>query len=273
MHLPLTKRDFNSNRCPTRPAGFFISAVEPSDFLRVNLNGNQAITDVLLSTRRRYLMIKSKSSDVTLKEIVEELVTKYDCHTVILYGSRARGAETINSDYDVTGVRRSGGKLRLAEKRPGYFLDGFIFPERDLKKLGEQHFYMKDAKVIYQKETYGSSFIRRLQDGLKKPFVPLPSDEIKARRAWSHKMLERVIRGDIEALYRRSWLQMALLEDYFAIRQKRYHGSKEAFSWLQKNDNSTFKKFEASLKDPQSLRKLRSLVVAVSEMKSEIIVK
>ncbi len=83
----------------------------------------------------------------------------------------------------------------------------------DLRKLGEQHFYMKDAKVIYQKELYGSAFVRRLQIALKKPFVPLPADEIKVRRIWSHKMLERIFQGDIEALYRRSWLQMALLED------------------------------------------------------------
>jgi predicted nucleotidyltransferase len=41
----------------------------------------------------------------------------YGCHTVILYGSRARGDATAESDYDVLGVRDSGEAIRDARPR------------------------------------------------------------------------------------------------------------------------------------------------------------
>ncbi len=58
----------------------------------------------------------------------------------------------------------------------------------------------------------------------------LSSAKIELRRSWSYKMLERVHQDDIEANYRRAWLLFPLLEDYFAIRQKWYLGSKASWS-------------------------------------------
>jgi len=72
--------------------------------------------------------------DPFLVELVQELIDKNKCHTVILYGSRARGDATPQSDYDLMGVRKSGKKYRVAEKRNGIYLDIFVYPEMDLKK-------------------------------------------------------------------------------------------------------------------------------------------
>src|SRR4051794_38471595 len=60
----------------------------------------------------------------------------------------------------------------------------------------------------------------------------LPADEIEARKTWARKMLARARQGDTEGDYRRSWLLMALLEDYFVIRGDWYHGPKKALRWL-----------------------------------------
>lgn len=205
------------------------------------------------------------SDDSFLEEAVDELLVKYKCHTVILYGSRARGDATEKSDYDLMGVYKTGKKCRLAEKRNGRYLDVFIFPEKDLIKVGEEHLYLKDGKVLFEQGSFGSQFIRKLKTAAKRPSQPLPKDEIQARRVWANKMLERIAVGDIEANYRRSWLHEALLSDYFYLRIKRYSGSKASFAWLKENDSITYKLFEKVLQQPTELRLLKKLVARVTE--------
>lgn len=194
-------------------------------------------------------------------------MTKHKCHTVILYGSRARGDATSASDYDLMGVRKAGKKLRIAKMFNDSYLDVFIFTEKDLKVVDENFIYMKGAKVIFQKNQFGTLFIKKLNSALKKKYKPLPNDEIEARRVWLHKMLERTKLGDIEGLYRRSWLQEALLADYFNIRKLRYWGSKESFKWLMQNDKKTYQLFNKSLERPTDFKALKKLVEQVSELK------
>jgi predicted nucleotidyltransferase len=52
-------------------------------------------------------------------------------HTVILYGSRARGQTTPTSDYDVIGVRKDEKKTRIAKKQDSKFWDVFVYAEKD----------------------------------------------------------------------------------------------------------------------------------------------
>lgn len=208
--------------------------------------------------------IMFKNEDSFLQAAVNELLKKYRCHTVLLYGSRARGDATEKSDYDLMGVRKVGKKVRLAEKRIGKYLDVFIYSEKDLKKVGEEHLYMNQAQVLIERDNFGSKFLKKLKSVAKKPYQSLPADEIKARCVWAYKMLERIEVGDIEANYRRSWLQEALLVDYFAIRKKRFSGSKESFAWLKLNDLQTYKIFEKVLQSPTDLRLLKKLVECVT---------
>ena len=203
---------------------------------------------------------KFLADDLFLEEAVNELLIKYKCHTVLLYGSRARGDATEQSDYDLMGVRKIGRTVRIAEKRNGKYLDVFIFPEKELKNVGEEHLYMKEAKVLFEQGTFGTKFIRELKVVSKKPFRSLSEDEVQARRVWAYKMLERIAVGDIEANYRRSWLHEALLSDYFAFRKKRYEGSKASFAWLKKYDVVTYKIFEKALAKPTDLKFLKKLV-------------
>jgi predicted nucleotidyltransferase len=87
-----------------------------------------------------------KSNDPIITSIVKELRDIHRCHTVVLYGSRARGLATPTSDCDVVGIRRRGQKLRIAKKQKGFFWDVFVYPEKDLIKLGESHFSWKSAR-------------------------------------------------------------------------------------------------------------------------------
>ena len=139
--------------------------------------------------------MSKQGENPVLKQIVNELINEFKCHTVLLYGSHARGDGTPKSDYDVMGVRKSSKKFRLAEKRNGDDLDLLIFPEKDLKQVGESHLYLKDAKVLFQKKRFGDRFLRKLGVALRKPYKPLSPDEIRKRRVWAHKMFERIEQG------------------------------------------------------------------------------
>ena len=46
-----------------------------------------------------------------LASIVEHVMTKHQCHTLILYGSWARGDATATSDYDLLAIRQRGKKV------------------------------------------------------------------------------------------------------------------------------------------------------------------
>lgn len=205
--------------------------------------------------------------DARLTALVRRLVNKNKCHTVILYGSRARGDFSDTSDYDLLGVCRAGKKYRIAKKENGIYLDIFVFPERDLRKIGEEYLYMNDAKILYEQGNFGSTFIRKMKIAIKKKYVPLSTNEAGVRRVWLHKMFDRISQGDIEGHYRRSWLHEALLCEYFNIRKKRYWGSKRSFEWLRANDPYTYKLFEKVLSDPLNHGLLRKLVETVSGLR------
>jgi hypothetical protein len=166
------------------------------------------------------------------------------------------------------GVRKSGEKYRVVEKRDGIYLDIFVYPEKDLKKVGDEHLYMNGAKVLYEQGKFGTDFLKKLKAVAKKKDKPLPAYEIKVRQVWLHKMYDRIAQGDIEGNYRRSWLHEALLYEYFNIRKKRYWGSKKSFEWLIKNDPATYRLFDRVLKNPLNLKLLKKLVERVSLLKT-----
>jgi len=52
--------------------------------------------------------------ETLIQTLSEELQRRHGCHAVILYGSRARGDETSDSDYDLAGFRSA---RRSAQRR------------------------------------------------------------------------------------------------------------------------------------------------------------
>jgi predicted nucleotidyltransferase len=205
-------------------------------------------------------------NDPVLNSIIRELKQKYRCHTVVLYGSRARGLTTPTSDYDVLGIRRQGEKTRIAKKQRGYYWDVFVYPEKDLRKLGDEHFAWKNARILYEDDRYGRDLLRRINKLLKTPYKPKPQYEIDVTKVWAQKEFERCRMDDIQGLYRRAEFQAALISDYFFVRKKRYWGPKEAFQWLEENDPKTFKLVRRTLKFPSSLSFLKAAASRVYEV-------
>jgi predicted nucleotidyltransferase len=199
--------------------------------------------------------------DAVLQYCLDELKGRHACHAVLLYGSHARGDATPASDFDLVGFsERASSKTRDARVHLDRYLDLFVFPESEYKHPQEKHLYMRGSKILLDEKGEGARFLAALDRLHATPPAPLPDDEKQARRTWARKMLDRAAQDDLEGRYRLAWLKMALLEDYFALRDLRYPGSKAAFLWLARNDAVTLSAFEHALSPQANVDDLRSLI-------------
>ncbi|MDF1800935.1 MAG: nucleotidyltransferase domain-containing protein [Planctomycetota bacterium] len=174
-----------------------------------------------------------------LETICAELETQHAAHTVLLYGSRANGTESSDSDLDVAAFGPVAAMQRVAGVRDGVYVDAFLYPESVLEQPAEEHLRFRGARILLQRDGGADAFLARLDELHRTGPSALPADELDARRVWLGKMLARAQRGDAEGNYRRAWLLTALLEDDFHFRGLWYEGPKKALAWLQQHDTST----------------------------------
>jgi hypothetical protein len=197
-----------------------------------------------------------------LREVVKQITKKHKFHTLILYGSHARGDATRRSDYDLLAIRKAGGSvLRDARRWRGIYIDLFVYPENKLKPSALLQ--VKGGKVLVQRGNFGDRFMAKVDRLHARGPKPIAPDELEARRVWAQKMLDRIRAGDIEADFRRVWLLTTLLEDYFQLRGQWYEGPKSAFQWLRENDPKIHRLFQRALKEPTNRVAIEALVKAV----------
>ena len=110
----------------------------------------------------------------------------------------------------------------------------------------------------------GAALLAKLRAFHDRGPTPLPDDERRALLIWSHKMLDR-FRGQrgLEADYRRSFLLIQALEDYFTLRNAWFRGPKEAFAWLREQDGVTYSLFERAAQQGAGDAAFAELVLAV----------
>lgn len=179
------------------------------------------------------------SSDAILDAICDELVAAHGVHTILLYGSRADASANADSDYDIAAFGPVAKEFRVARVLHGAYLDVFVYPADALAAPGVEFLKLRGSRIIRQRGTDADDALATLNAVFDRGPELLPADEIEARKVWAHKMLARMQRGDPEGHYRRSWLLMALLEDYFQLRGLWYLGPKKALRWLQQADPAT----------------------------------
>ena len=203
------------------------------------------------------------NKDMLLDEIIIDLQMKYECHTFILYGSRARGEQTITSDYDIIAIRDGGEFERDCRIFKGFYLDAFIYSEEIIKNPDHHLIRAKDGVVLSQKNHIGDELLNRISIIYNQGPPKTPGWERIEIPVWLEKMLQRTKAEDIEGNYRRHWLLYDLLECYFKIRDQWYLGPKESFNWLKNNDEKTYLAFDAALKSDASLTMIENLIHAV----------
>lgn len=204
---------------------------------------------------------KSLKNDVVLQLIVDELTSVYHCHTIILYGSRARGDYTLTSDYDVAGITEKGEKQRIArfDEIHRVYHDIFVYPESAFSEIADEHLCMSDGIVVMEKSCIGTQLLKKLSDAITVPELISP-DEILARKVWYQKMLARAATRDLEGKYRHIWSLFTILEDYFVFRQLRYQGPKKAFQYLEDQDPEILSLFNETLSNTNDVYILKSLI-------------
>ena len=136
------------------------------------------------------------NQDEILADIRNWLEAELECHTIILYGSRARGDAHIDSDYDIIAFRDGDHPvLRETGHWRGGQLDLFVYPTARLANADETLLHVRGGKVIAERGTLGAEFLAELERIYRQPPTPLSKDEIDVKRNWAHKMVQRAARG------------------------------------------------------------------------------
>jgi uncharacterized protein len=210
----------------------------------------------------RHAIAATNGRDETL---VAEIRRSHAAHTIILYGSRARGDATPDSDIDVAAFAEVATTMRDARHWHGLYLDGFVYPTAVATSptLDPEMLNLADGRVLLDERGLAGALLDRVAAMDREPPPAAPADHCQMLRTWARKMLPRIKRGDIEAHYRRHWLLYQLLEDYYTLRGERYPGPKLALAALRRDRPATFFAFEGALAPGAPHEALEALVDAV----------
>jgi predicted nucleotidyltransferase len=99
-----------------------------------------------------------------IERIALNIMAEHGCHTVILYGSWARGQATQDSDVDLLCIRESGPDFRDARIVERIYIDAFIYPEAALKSPDTSLLRVLGGVVLHERDGFGSGLLVQLQE-------------------------------------------------------------------------------------------------------------
>lgn len=196
--------------------------------------------------------------------LVAEMVRAHAAHTVILYGSRARGDATAESDVDVVAFSDVTATTRDARRWSGMFLDVFVHPTALAGEIDDDQLKLVGGRVLLDARGLGATLLERLAEREARGPDTLPESEVAMRRVWIHKMLARVRRDDLEARYRHHWLLFQILEDDFAFHGEWFKGPKRSLHDLRERRPETHAALVEALAPGAPIAALERLVDCVA---------
>ena len=182
------------------------------------------------------------------RALAEEVRRRHGAHTVLLYGSRARGTATPTSDVDVVALRHTGGPARDVAPWEGFALDVHVFDEAGVPKLlDERAPSFVDARVLVEEDGAGTRLCAGVKERLAKPPPALDAGEWAALWAWGEKMQGRVRASDptVAALHRATVL-VETPAVWCQVRGRWFFGAKAMLTRWERDDPAMLAAYRAA---------------------------
>jgi predicted nucleotidyltransferase len=187
------------------------------------------------------------SDKAFLEKVKIYLLQKYDCHTIILYGSYSRGDFTEESDVDIVcfsdAVIEDKNDTAFFEGKP---LDVWVYQTEKMKNH-EQFLRLHKGEIWLNEKGAAQEFLSKIKDTYDAGPQKLSDEEKDFLKSWLRKMFVRSRKDDIEGNYRFHWMLKDSLEIYFDLKGLWYLGPKLSFTWLRENDGRAYELFRNAL--------------------------
>ncbi len=177
-------------------------------------------------------------TDLDVAALADEMRRTHGAHTVVLFGSRARGDAAPTSDVDVLAVRADGGPDRDVRRWRGFDLDVHVLDEQGLAaKLIEHAPGLAHARVLAQDAGSGDRLIARARYLLSQPPPAQDLGYVESLWAWGAKMRERIRSADPTlAAVQRAIVLVQSLPAWAEVRRRWFFGTKDAIATLGRDD-------------------------------------
>lgn len=195
-----------------------------------------------------------------VSQAISELTEVYRPAFIILYGSFARGDDTLHSDIDIACFCDEPSVEKDIREFHGRKLDCWLYHLNELDADRDDFLRFIGGQLFYDDQGLGRTFMDKLEQRYRKGPKPITPDSRAHLIEWSKNMLQRASGDDIEARFRRTWLPCECLEIYFQLRNQFYLGSKQSFHWLKVNEPKAYAAFDEAYHDPTNMSVLTRLV-------------
>ncbi|MBS4537130.1 nucleotidyltransferase domain-containing protein [Clostridium sp. D2Q-11] len=182
-----------------------------------------------------------------IEEVKKYLINKYKVHTIVLYGSYAKGNFTDESDIDILCFYEGYEKLHDSSIIMDKQLDAWIYPITQSRKARD-YIHIHGGQLILDNRYIGERLLNDIEEEYNKGPKIKTDEEKEHLRNWLNKMNERTKKRDIEGNFRYHWMLKDSIEIYFNIKDMWYLGPKESLKWLYFNDEKGYDLFSKALK-------------------------
>lgn len=198
-----------------------------------------------------------------IDKVKEYLIEKYNCHSIVLYGSYANNTETSESDIDLICFSDECESENDTSIFQGVQLDAWIYSTKMIEN-SEELLHIRDGKVIHDEKGLSYKLLQEINEVFNKGPKKKTDEEKEFLVSWMKKMLRRAGKGDIEGDFRYHWLLVDSLEIYFNLRDLWYLGPKKSLRWIKENDEITYELYREALNIGSSFTEVEKLIRRVS---------
>jgi hypothetical protein len=204
-------------------------------------------------------------NDIFLNHVAEYFKNKYECHSIILYGSYVTGDFTEESDLDVICFTDGRGSQNDNHSLDGIQLDAWIYNTSEMNNPSKFS-HTRNGILLLDQRGLGELLLQKMDEIYIKGPEKLDSHEIAFLKNWLTKMQKRSLKEDIEGNFRYHLLLNDSLEIYFKIINQWYLGPKNSLQWLEINDPKAYELFSRALARNADYKSVDRLIQHIIEI-------